>query len=70
MLYMFCYYFLMPVLCRAESTKIFVGGLSPDVGDKEFKEYFEKFGEVTVSIFCVNSTMVDEKIYLGFYCDV
>jgi hypothetical protein len=34
---------------RAESTKIFVGGLSPDVGDKEFKECFEKYGAITVS---------------------
>lgn len=37
-------------VCRAESTKIFVGGLSPDVGDKEFKDCFEKFGAITVII--------------------
>ena len=37
-------------LLRAESTKIFVGGLSPDVGDKEFKECFEKFGGITVGV--------------------
>eukprot|EP00603_Paraphysomonas_imperforata_P002313 CAMPEP_0114432422 /NCGR_PEP_ID=MMETSP0103-20121206/11146_1 /TAXON_ID=37642 ORGANISM="Paraphysomonas imperforata, Strain PA2" /NCGR_SAMPLE_ID=MMETSP0103 /ASSEMBLY_ACC=CAM_ASM_000201 /LENGTH=273 /DNA_ID=CAMNT_0001602095 /DNA_START=24 /DNA_END=840 /DNA_ORIENTATION=+ len=30
--------------------KIFVGGLSPDVGDKEFKECFEKYGAITDSI--------------------
>ena len=31
---------------RQLSTKIFVGGLSTDTTEKEFKEYFEKFGSV------------------------
>eukprot|EP00603_Paraphysomonas_imperforata_P000960 CAMPEP_0114424926 /NCGR_PEP_ID=MMETSP0103-20121206/6956_1 /TAXON_ID=37642 ORGANISM="Paraphysomonas imperforata, Strain PA2" /NCGR_SAMPLE_ID=MMETSP0103 /ASSEMBLY_ACC=CAM_ASM_000201 /LENGTH=305 /DNA_ID=CAMNT_0001593715 /DNA_START=25 /DNA_END=938 /DNA_ORIENTATION=+ len=39
-----------PAPTRLESTKIFVGGLSPDVGDKEFKECFEKYGAITDSI--------------------
>ncbi len=31
---------------RALSTKIFVGGLSTDTTEREFKEYFSKFGSV------------------------
>ena len=31
---------------RQLSTKIFVGGLSTDTSEKEFREYFEKFGAV------------------------
>lgn len=35
---------------RQESRKIFVGGLSPDVNEKEFNEYFSNFGPLQVSM--------------------
>lgn len=31
---------------RHLATKIFVGGLASETSDREFKEYFQKFGEV------------------------
>ncbi len=33
---------------RQESRKIFVGGLAPEVNEKEFNEYFSKFGALQV----------------------
>mmetsp|Transcript_13827 Transcript_13827/g.14412 ORF Transcript_13827/g.14412 Transcript_13827/m.14412 type:complete len:465 (+) Transcript_13827:164-1558(+) len=39
-----------PAPSRQESRKIFVGGLAPEVGDKEFSEYFGKFGPLQDSI--------------------
>jgi RNA recognition motif-containing protein len=39
-----------------ESKKIFVGGLAPEVSEKEFKEYFEQFGPIQVII---NASNVD-----------
>jgi RNA-binding protein Musashi len=33
---------------RQESKKIFVGGLSPEVTESEFTEYFAKFGTLQV----------------------
>jgi hypothetical protein len=38
-----------------ESKKIFVGGLAPEVTEKEFKEYFEQFGPIQVSIYAYAS---------------
>jgi len=37
-----------PAPTRTESKKIFVGGLSADVSDKIFHDYFSKFGIVKV----------------------
>lgn len=42
------------MIIRTESCKIFVGGLSPDVTDKEFSEYFSKFGPVKDAIVMVD----------------
>mmetsp|Transcript_13458 Transcript_13458/g.20242 ORF Transcript_13458/g.20242 Transcript_13458/m.20242 type:complete len:452 (+) Transcript_13458:58-1413(+) len=39
-----------PAPSRQESRKVFVGGLAPEVGDKEFNEYFSKFGPLQDSI--------------------
>lgn len=39
-----------PAPSRQESRKIFVGGLAPEVGDKEFSDYFGKFGPLQDSI--------------------
>jgi len=41
---------------RYEFRKIFVGGLSPDVTDKELSDYFSKFGTVKDSVI-----MIDRK---------
>jgi hypothetical protein len=38
-----------PTAGRHESRKIFVGGLAPEVNEKEFNEYFSKFGTLQVS---------------------
>ncbi len=35
---------------RTESKKIFVGGLSAEVTDKIFSDYFSKFGVVKVTL--------------------
>lgn len=45
-----------PTSGRQESRKIFVGGLSPEVDEKEFNEYFTKFGPLQDSI-----VMYDKK---------
>ena len=36
--------------CRAESKKVFVGGLLAEVTEKEFADYFGAFGLVKVSL--------------------
>jgi RNA recognition motif-containing protein len=36
--------------CRAESKKVFVGGLLAEVTEKEFSDYFGSFGLVKVSL--------------------
>jgi RNA recognition motif-containing protein len=48
--------FLIPPYSRHESRKIFVGGLAPEVNEKEFNDYFSKFGPIHDSI-----VMYDKK---------
>ena len=36
----------VPSPIRSESKKIFVGGLSPDISEATFHDYFSKFGNV------------------------
>ena len=40
--------------CRAESKKVFVGGLLAEVTEKDFADYFESFGLVKVSLTLYN----------------
>ena len=42
------------VRSRSESKKIFVGGLPAEATDKEFAEYFAKFGEVKDAVVMVD----------------
>ena len=47
--------------CRAESKKVFVGGLLAEVTEKEFADYFGSFGLVKVS------QMLSNYYYYLFY---
>jgi RNA-binding protein Musashi len=42
------------VIYRSESCKIFVGGLSSEVTEKEFGDYFSKFGNVKDAVVMVD----------------
>ncbi len=42
------------MLHRSESCKIFVGGLAPEITEKEFGDYFSKFGIVKDAVVMVD----------------
>ncbi|RYY70217.1 hypothetical protein EON63_22855 [archaeon] len=39
---------------RSESCKIFVGGLSPEVTEHDFQEYFARFGDIKDAVVMVD----------------
>lgn len=41
-------------MCRSEACKIFVGGLSSEVTEKEFGDYFSKYGTVKDAVVMVD----------------
>ena len=40
--------------CRSEACKIFVGGLASEITEKEFGDYFSKFGIVKDAVVMVD----------------
>ncbi len=44
----------MNKLNRSEACKIFVGGLAPEITEKEFGDYFSKFGIVKDAVVMVD----------------
>ncbi len=49
----FIFIFLIPAY-RSEACKIFVGGLAPEITEKEFGDYFSKFGIVKDAVVMVD----------------
>lgn len=56
-----CHFKIPPF--KRDSRKLFVGGLPPDVTDKEFKEFFSQYGTILDSIVMIDR---DTKCSRGF----